>query len=89
MVWQRLPKTKYVSLTQLELGVYDAVSNFNIGRKASAHLFEKLNMIPGIYTLQGCSTEQKAPYFCRIPKSDNIKKETKSYSRMQKKGRCR
>ena len=59
MVWQRLPKTKYVSLTQLDLGVYDAVSKFNIGRKAIVLLFEKLNMIPGIYTLQGCSTMNK------------------------------
>ena len=42
------PKTNYASLTQLELGVYDAVLNFSIGRKASVLLFEKMNMIPGI-----------------------------------------
>ena len=83
MRWQRLSKTKYVSLTQLELGVYDAVSNFNIGRKASVLLFEKLNMIPGIYTLQGCSTMNKKRLI--FAESDNIKKATKSYSWMQKK----
>ena len=49
MIWERLPKTKYVSSVQLKFGVYDAVSNFNIGRKASVLTFEKLNMIPGRY----------------------------------------
>ena len=46
-IWDRIPKTNYVSLKQLEFGVYDAVANFNIGRKASVLIFEKLNMIPG------------------------------------------
>ena len=31
MIWDRIPKTRYVSLTQLELEVYDAVAHFNIG----------------------------------------------------------
>ena len=34
--------------------VYDAVANFNIGRKASIFIFEKLNMIPGKHCLKGC-----------------------------------
>ena len=34
MTWDRFPKSRYVSFSQLELGVYDAVANFNIGRKA-------------------------------------------------------
>ena len=59
MVWQRIPKKNYVSLTQLELGVYGAVSNFSIGRKASVLLLEKMNMFPGIHTLQGCSIMNK------------------------------
>lgn len=54
MIWERIPKSKYVALTQLEFGVYDAVANFNIGRKASVLLFEMLNMIPGVYTVKGC-----------------------------------
>ena len=53
MLWDRLPKSCYVSFSQLELGVYDAVANFNILRKAS----EKLNMIPGKYAyLKGCQS---------------------------------
>ena len=41
MIWDRLPKSRYVSLTPLQFGVYDAVANFNIyiGRKASVLIF--------------------------------------------------
>jgi hypothetical protein len=49
MIWERIPKATFVSLRQLRLGTYDAVSNFNIGRKASILLYEKLDMIPGYY----------------------------------------
>ena len=42
MIWDRVPKSRYVSFSQLELGVYDAVANFNIERKASMLIFEKL-----------------------------------------------
>ena len=41
VIWNRIPKTRYLSLTQLELGVYDAVANFNIGRKASVLIMKK------------------------------------------------
>ena len=54
MIWSRIPKSTYVLFSQLQLGVYDAVANFNIGRKASILIFEKLNMIPGKYCLEGC-----------------------------------
>ena len=57
-IWERLPKTKYVSFLQLQFGVYDAVANFNIGRKASVLIYEKLGLIPGYYTLKGCSTQK-------------------------------
>ena len=62
-IWERLPKTKYVSFLQLQFGVYDAVANFNIGRKASVLIYEKLGLIPGYYTLKGCSTQNKKRLF--------------------------
>ena len=55
MIWERLPKTKYNSLIQLELATFDAVAHFNIGHKATVLIYEKLNMIPGKYTLSGCT----------------------------------
>ena len=59
MIWKRLPKTEFVSLTQLKFGTYDAVANFNIGRKSSVLVFEKLGMIPGRYTTKGCDTRNR------------------------------
>lgn len=53
-IWDRIPKTTYVSLTSLKLGVYDAVANFNIGFKATILMYEKMGMIPGQYTSSGC-----------------------------------
>ena len=53
MIWSPIPKYTYVSFSQFQLGVYDAVANFNIGRKAIILIFEKLNIIPGKYCLQG------------------------------------
>ena len=41
-IWDRIPKTKYVSLTVLKFGVYDAVANFNIGMKSSILIYEKI-----------------------------------------------
>ena len=63
MIWDRVPKSRYISFSQLQLGVYDAVANFNIGRKASILLYEKLKMIPRKYTLIGCQTINKKRLF--------------------------
>jgi len=34
LIWERLRKTNYVSLTQPRFGPYDAVAHFNIGKRA-------------------------------------------------------
>ena len=51
MIWDHMPKTRYMSLTQLELGMYDAIADSNIGKKASVLIYEKINLIPGKFTL--------------------------------------
>ena len=56
-IWKRIPKTKFVTLPQLGFGIFDAVSNFNIGRKTSVLTFEKLGMLPGRYMLKGCQKQ--------------------------------
>ena len=53
-IWERIPKSNYVSLRNLEFGVNDAVAYFNIGMKASILIYEKLAMIPGKFTLRAC-----------------------------------
>jgi len=54
-VYDRIPKTQFCSTNTFHFGVYDAAANYNIGSKASVLLFERLGMIPGKYTLIGCS----------------------------------
>ena len=53
-VWERIPKNHYVSLSHLRFGAYDAAANFNIGRKASVLVMEKMGLRPGRYLLKGC-----------------------------------
>ena len=50
----RIPKNTFVSLPCLQFGVYDDVSNFSIGMKASVLTYEKLGFASGIYTTKGC-----------------------------------
>ena len=59
MIWERIPKTTYVSFDQLQLGTYDSVANFNIGRKASVLILSRLGIEPGKYTARGCATKNK------------------------------
>ena len=47
LIWERVPKSVYVSLTQLKLGTYDAVAYFNMGRKSSIEIFKAMGMTPG------------------------------------------
>ena len=58
-IWERLPKSKFVTLPQLKFGVNDAIANFNIGRKASVLVYKKLNMVPGQYMLNNCKKRNR------------------------------
>ena len=60
------PKINFCLTKQLKLGVYGAVSNFNMGGKASILLFEKLNMFPGVYNQRLCNVECKNPFNVEI-----------------------
>jgi hypothetical protein len=53
MVWNRLPKQVFVGSDVLHLGVYDAVSHFNIGASASIKTLEKMGISSGDYCLIG------------------------------------
>ena len=54
MIFDRIPQQTFVSLTQLEIGVYDAVANFNIGAKASIDILKILDVEPSFHTIAGC-----------------------------------
>ena len=42
----------FVTLPDLELGVYDGVAHCNIGMKASVLIYEKLNFVSVVYMLK-------------------------------------
>ena len=54
IIWERLPKIRYCGLSKLEVGVFDAVANFNYGSKASMDIFKYLNIVPGAYMETMC-----------------------------------
>ena len=87
LIWERLPKTKYVSLTQLKFGSYDAVSHFNIGKKSSVHLFEKLNMIPGRYLTKQCANINRKRLFGSVYKASDDARKRRKILRGAKKSR--
>ena len=60
MILEHIPKTSYVSLSQLQLGVFDVISNFNVGRRVSILIYEFMNIIPSKDTLLGCNRIIKA-----------------------------
>ena len=81
-IWNRVPKQTYVGLRQLEIGVYDAIANFNIGRKASVLIYEKLGIRPGTNMLRGCNkNNNKRIYFAKrqsCVKQRNIRRVRRS-----------
>ena len=42
MTWNRVPKNVFVGLDVLQLGVYDAVPDFNIGAEAAVKIFDEV-----------------------------------------------
>ena len=78
LIWERLPKSTYVSLTLMKLGTYDAIAHFNIGRKSSCLIFETLGMIPGRYTTKHCANmNRKRLYFANYKSTDKACKRRK------------
>ena len=85
MIWERLPKTTYVSLTNLRLGTYDAVAHFNMGKKSSILIYEKLSMVPGRYMTKHCSSINKKRLFNANYKGSNKVCKRRKVLRGQKK----
>ena len=52
-IQERIPKNTFVTLPNLEFGVYDGVAHCNIRMKASALIYEKLNFVSVVYMLKG------------------------------------
>ena len=78
MIWDRIPKSRYCAYWQLQFGVYDAIANFNIGRKASVLIYEQLEMIPGLHLVTGCNRlNRKRLYHADYKNCEPKKKQRK------------
>ena len=52
-MWEHIPKNIFVTLPNLEFGVYHAAVHFD-RMKASVSIYEKLNFAPGVDMLKVC-----------------------------------
>ena len=89
MFWERVTKSVFVGSEIFQFGIYDEVSNFNIGCQASVMILQKLGISPGYY----CLTEFQRPDSLRISKANYVKecekltevtKETASWKKKEK-----
>ena len=83
MIWNRIPKTRYCGLDNLELAVYDAVAHFNIGRMATIKVFGTLNIIIYFGTL-GHFLNNKRKQSAAFKEMDFSKKERKIIRNLKK-----
>ncbi|XP_028414795.1 uncharacterized protein LOC114537882 [Dendronephthya gigantea] len=87
MVWNRLPKQVFVGSDVLHLGVYDAVSHFNIGARASIKIFERMNISSGDHCLAQCSTADKQRIQSAERKSEEEVKKRRRLVRAKRKSK--
>ena len=52
-IWERIPKNTFVTLPNLEFGVYDGVAHCNIIMKVSVLIYEKLNFVSMVFMVKG------------------------------------
>ena len=55
-IWERIPKNTFVTLPNLEFGVYDGAAHCNIKMKAPVLIYEKINFVPVVYMLRNSKT---------------------------------
>ena len=72
-------------MKQFEIGIYDAVSNFNIGNMASIRTFEKLGMKVGDNMQKGCVVSDNSRISNSKRQSTDKKKDRRRYHRGLKK----
>ena len=85
MFWNRVPKGTYLGLRQLEIGIYDAVSHFNIGNKAVILVYDKLGMVVGNNMRKGCFVDNTFRIENPRRKCSEDKKTRRRYIRRVKK----
>ena len=78
-IWERVQKTVYCGLDTLELAVFDAVANYNYGRKATLGIFERFKYyISGVYATTMCNMlNKRRKYNASLHNEPSAKKRRK------------
>ena len=84
-IWNRVPKTTHVGLSTLAVGVYDAISHFNIGEKAALDVFGLMNIESGVYTSRLCAEINKTRKRHSIYRMSEPQKKRRKIIRHQRK----
>ena len=54
MIWNRVPKSRFIKYKQFATVIFDATAHFNIGNLATLMIYDKLDIERGYYTTKGC-----------------------------------
>ena len=87
LIWERVPKNVYVSLTQLKFGTYDAVAYYNMGRKSSIEIFKAIGMNPGRFMEKHCQVLNAKRLFNKTRKSSEPVRKRRKILRGHKKNK--
>ena len=74
-------KKVYVGSETLQLGLFDAVSHFNIGSLTVIRLYQALGIPPGKYTEEGCKFQDLQRVHVAQHKSKASTKKRRSHQR--------
>ena len=84
-IWNRVPKANHVGLGTLCFGVYDAISHFNYGQKASLDTMRMLKIAPGYHMTKSCGIINKERKRLSVYKSSEPQKKRRKILRHLKK----
>ena len=85
MVWQQVPKEVFVDKDDLEFGLFDAVSHFNMRAQTVLQLYDVLEIPAGKYTEDGCQFLDSERTYKAVYKDQEHNKKRRKVLRGKKK----
>ena len=86
MVWNRVPKERFIKLKTFEIGVHDAFIQFNVGALGTLFVYDEIGVDRGFWTIKGCESEDHMRLNTSLRKSTKSAKTQRRKIRGRKKG---
>ena len=86
MVWNRIPKERFVKLKTFEIGVHDSIIHFNVGALATLLVYDEVGVERGYWTIKGCESENRMRLNTSLRKTTESAKTQRRKLRGRKKG---